>query len=185
MVEASRGPEQFRWMLQPRTMIDLPLPLARKLRFVCLTIVKDPHKADSYFMVAPYNRRDSNFRIIHGRRLSLGILIFQTDSLTVILNPPLNDLSDSDLMWEFPNYDVEDWMAPYFPREHYMNKRYRRLVLEMRETLKEVGFKTGLGPGINIVSLRDRFYVTMSQGASLRFPLPIAPTSHSWTITLP
>ena len=54
--------------------------------------------------------------------------------MTVKLNPPLNDLSDSDLMWEFTNFDVEDWMASYFPREHYINKRYRRLMLEMSET---------------------------------------------------
>ena len=151
----------------------LPLPLARKLGFVGLTIGEDPHKAESYFMVAPYNRRGSNFRIINGRRLSLEILIFQTDPLNFKLNPPLNDLSDSDLMWKF-TYDVEDWMASYFPREHYINKRYRRLVLEMRETLKKVGIKTGLGPGIDIMDLRDRFYVTMSPGASLRFSLPIA-----------
>ena len=37
-----------------------------------------------------------------------------------------------------------------------------------------VGIKTGLGPGIDILYLRDRFYVTMSPGASLRFLLPIA-----------
>ena len=43
------------------------------------------------------------------------------------------------------------------------------LVMEMRETLKEVGIKTGLGPGIDIVDLRDRLYVTMSLGASLHF----------------
>ena len=77
-------------------------------------------------------------------------------------------------MWEFTNFDVEDWIASYFPREHYISKRYRRLVLEMRETLKTVGIKTLLGPGINIVDLRDRFYVTMSTRASLRFLLPIA-----------
>ena len=65
-------------------------------------------------------------------------------------------------------------MASYFPREHYINKRYRRLVLEMNEILKTVGIKTGLGPGIDIVDLRDRFYVTMSPGVSLRFSLPIA-----------
>ena len=102
------------------------------------------------------------------------ILIFQTDRLFFKLNPPLNDLSDSDLKWEFSNYDVEDWMASYFPRQHYINKRYRRLVLEMRETLKTVGIKMALAPGIDIVDLRDRFYVTMSPGASLRFSLPMA-----------
>ena len=173
-VEASRGPEQFRLVLQPRTRIHLPLPLARKLGFVGLTIGEDTHKAESYFMVAPFNRRSRNFRIISGRRLSLEILIFETDRLTVKLNPPLNDLNDSDLMWEFTNYDVEDWMASYFPREHYINKRYRRLVLEMRETCKDAGIKTDLGPGMDIVDLRDRFYVTMSPGVSLRFSLPIA-----------
>ena len=68
-------------------------------------------------------------------------------------------------------------MAFYFPRQHYINKRYRRLVLEMREILKTVGIKTGLAPEIDIVDLRDRFYVTMSPGASLRFSLPIALTS--------
>ena len=65
-------------------------------------------------------------------------------------------------------------MASYFPRDQYIKKRYRRLVFEMRETLKEVGIKTGLGPGIDIVYLRDIFYVTMSPGASLRFSLPMA-----------
>ena len=98
---------------------------------------------------------------------------FQTDPFSFKLNPPLNDLSDSYLKWEFTNYDVEDWIASCFPRQHYINKRYRRLVLEMRETLKIVGIKTGLAPGIDIVDLRDRFYVTMSPGASLRFSLPI------------
>ena len=78
--------------------MHLPLPLARKLGFVGLTIGVDPHKSESYFMVAPYNRRGGNFRIINGRRFSLEILVFQTDPLTVKLNPPLNDLSDSDLM---------------------------------------------------------------------------------------
>ena len=114
VVEASRGPEQFRWVLQPRTKMHLPFASG-----VC----------------GSYHRGGG--------------------------------------MWEFTNYDVEDWMASYFPREHYINKRYRRLVLEMRETLKEVGIKTGLGPGIDIVDLRDRFYVTMSPGASLRFSLPM------------
>ena len=94
--------------------------------------------------------------------------------MAIKLNPPLNDLSDSDLMWEFTNFDVEDWMASYFPRDHYIYKRYRRLVFEMSETLKEVEIKTGLGPGIDIMDLRDRFYVTMSPGATLRFSLPIA-----------
>ena len=68
-------------------------------------------------------------------------------------------------------------MAFYFPRQHYINKRYRRLVLEMREMLKTVGIKTGLAPEIDIVDLRGRFYVTMSPGASLRFSLSIALTS--------
>ena len=107
-------------------------------------------------------------------RFSLKIQVFQTDPLSFKLITPLNDLSDSYLMWEFTNYDVEDWMTSYFPREHYINKRYQRLVLGMRETLKTVGIKAGLGPGIDIVGLRDRFYVTMSPGASLRFSLPIA-----------
>ena len=44
----------------------------------------------------------------------------------------------------------------------------------MRETLKELGIKTVVGPGIDIVDLFDRFYVTMSPGASLRFSLPIS-----------
>ena len=75
-VEASRGYfdggiiEQFRWVLQPQTRIHLPLSLARKLGFVGLTIGEDPHKAESYFMAAPYNRRGNNFRILNGRRLT-------------------------------------------------------------------------------------------------------------------
>ena len=48
------------------------------------------------------------------------------------------------------------------------------LMFEMREKLKEVGIQRGLGPGIDIVYLRDKFYVTMSLGASLRFSLSIA-----------
>ena len=44
----------------------------------------------------------------------------------------------------------------------------------MRETLKTVGIKTGMGPGIDIVDLRDKFYVIMSPGTSLPFSLPIA-----------
>ena len=84
------------------------------------------------------------------------------------------DLSDSDLMWKLTNRNVHDWIAVHFPRELYRDKRYRRLVLSMRDTLKEVGDKTGVGPGIDIVDLRDRFHVTMDPGASLRFSLPIA-----------
>ena len=84
------------------------------------------------------------------------------------------DLSDSDLMWEFTNRNVYDWIAVHFPRELYGDKSYRRLVLSMMDTLKEVGDKTGVGPGIDIVDLRDRFHVTMDPGASLRFSLPIA-----------
>ena len=84
------------------------------------------------------------------------------------------DLSDSELMWEFTNMNVEDWIAVHFPRELYRDKSYRRLVLSMRDTLKEVGDKTGVGRGIDIVDLRDRFHVTMDPGASLRFLLPIA-----------
>ena len=72
------------------------------------------------------------------------------------------------------NYDVEGWVASHSPNDHYINKRYQRLVFEMRETLKEVGVKTGLGPGIDIVYLRDRFVVTVSPGVSCRFSLPIA-----------
>ena len=53
-------------------------------------------------------------------------------------------LSDSDLMWEFTNRNVHDWIAVHFPRELYTDKRYRRLVLSMRDTLKEVGDKTGI-----------------------------------------
>ena len=83
-------------------------------------------------------------------------------------------LSDSDLMWEFTNRNVHDWIAAHFPRELYTDKRYRRLVLSMRDTLKEVGDKTGVGPGIDIVDRRDRFHVTMDPGASLRLSLPIA-----------
>ena len=79
-------------------------------------------------MVAPYNRRGGNFRIINGRRLSFEIQIFQATVVVIKLNPPLNDLSDNDLMWEFTNYDVEDWVAIYFSRELYINKRYRPMV---------------------------------------------------------
>ena len=122
VVEASCEPEQFRWVLQPRTRMHLPLPLARKLGFVGLTFGEYPHKLESYFVVASYNRRYDNFQVINDRRFFWEILIFQTDPLFFKLNPPLNDLSDSDLMWKFTNYDVEDWMASYFPREHYIIK---------------------------------------------------------------
>ena len=84
------------------------------------------------------------------------------------------DLRDSDLMWEFTNRNVHDWIAVHFPRELYRDKSYRRLVLSMRDTLKEVGDKTGVVPGVDIVDLRDRFHVTMDPRASLRFSLPIA-----------
>ena len=84
------------------------------------------------------------------------------------------DLSDSDLMWEFTNRNVHDWIAVHFPRELYTDKSPQRLVLSMRDTLKEVGDKTGAGHGIDIVDLRDRFHVTMDPGASLRSLLPIA-----------
>ena len=84
------------------------------------------------------------------------------------------DLSDSDLMWEFTNRNVHDLIAVHFPRELYRDKRYRRLVLSMRDTLKEVRDKTGVAPGIDIVDLRDRFHFTMDPGNSLRFSLPIA-----------
>ena len=56
--------------------MQLPLPLARKLGFVGLTVGEDPHKSESYFVVAPYNRRDGNFPIINDRRFSLEILVF-------------------------------------------------------------------------------------------------------------
>ena len=75
VVEASRGPEQFRWVLRPRIRMHLPLPLARKLGFVGLTVGEDPHKSESYFVVAPYNKRDGNFWIINDRRFSLEVLI--------------------------------------------------------------------------------------------------------------
>ena len=84
------------------------------------------------------------------------------------------DLSDSDLMWEFTSRNVHDWIAVHFPRELYTDKNPQRLVLSMRDTLKEVGDKTGVGPGIDIVDLRDRFHVTMDSGASLRLSLPNA-----------
>ena len=61
------------------------------------------------------------------------------------------DLSDSDLMWEFTSRNVHDWIAVHFPRELYTDKSPQRLVLSMRDTLKEVGDKTGVGPGIDIV----------------------------------
>ena len=128
VVEVIRTPEQFRWVLQPGTRMHLPLPLARKLGFVGLTIGEDPHKSESYFMVAPYSRRGGNFRVINGRRFSMEILIFQAGTVAIKLNPSQNDLSDRELMWEFTSYNVEDWVASYFPRDHYINKRYRRLV---------------------------------------------------------
>ena len=106
--------------------MHFPLPLARKMGFVGPKIEEDPHKLESYFMVAPYNRRSGNSRIINDRKFSLVILIFFS----------LKDLSDSDLTWEFTNFDVEDWVASYFPRDYYINKRYGRLVFEMRETLE-------------------------------------------------
>ena len=83
-------------------------------------------------------------------------------------------LSDSDLMWEFTSRYVHDWVAVHFPRELYTDNNPQRLVLSMRDTLKEVGDKTGVGPGIDIVDLRDWFHVTMDSGASLRLSLPIA-----------
>ena len=83
-------------------------------------------------------------------------------------------LSDGDLMWEFTSRNVHDWIAVHFPREFYTDKNPQRLVLSMRDTLKEVGDKMGVGPRIDIVDLRDRFHVTMDSGASLRLSLPIA-----------
>ena len=59
VVEATRGYfaggiiEQFRWVMQPQTRMHLPLPLARKLGFVALTVGGDPHKAESYFRFSP------------------------------------------------------------------------------------------------------------------------------------
>ena len=136
-------------------------------------------------MVAPYI--GDHLRIINGRRFSLEIFIVQPEeTVTIQLNPAPHELRDNDLLWEFTNYDVEDWVATHFLRELYMDKSYRRLVLSMRDTLKEVGDKTGLGPGIDIVDLLDRFHVTMAPGASLRFSLPSWPTClDSWRITLP
>ena len=175
VVQMIRLPEQFRWVLQPLTRMRLSLPLARKLGFVGLTIGQDPYKAASYFMVALYNGRGDHFRIINGRRFSLEIFIVQTEeTVTIKLNPPLNDLSDNDLLWEFTNYDVEDWVATHFSRDHYINKKYRPMIFEMRDKLEKFGDETGLGHGIDIVDLRDRFHVTMSLGASLRFSLPMA-----------
>ena len=88
-------------------------------------------------------------------------------------------LSDSDLMWEFTSRNVHDWIAVHFPRELYTDKSPQRLVLSMRDTLKEVGDKAGVGPGIDIVDLRDRFHVTMDSGTSMRLSLPIA---HVWIL---
>ena len=47
-------------------------------------------------------------------------------------------LSDSDLMWEFTSRNVHDWIAVHFPREFYTDNNPQRLVLSMRDTLKEV-----------------------------------------------
>ena len=77
-------------------------------------------------------------------------------------------------MWEFTSRNVHDWIAVHFPKELYTDKSSQCLVLSMRDTLEEVGDKTGVGPGIDIVDLRDRFHVTMDSGASLRLSLPIA-----------
>ena len=67
-------------------------------------------------MVAQYN--GDHFRTINGRRFSLDIFIVQTEeTVTIKLNPPVNDLSDNDLLWEFANYDVKDWVATHFSRE--------------------------------------------------------------------
>ena len=181
VVEAGRGYfdggiiEQFRWVLQPQTRMHLPLPLARKLGFLGLTVGEEPHKAESYFMVAPYNRRrDRDFQILNGRRFSLEILVSESDPVAIYLNAPPHELSDSDLMWEFTNLDVEDWIAVHFPRELYMDKSYRRLVFSMRDKLEEIGDKTGLGAGIDIVYIHDKFHIAMSPGASFRFSLPMA-----------
>ena len=108
-------------------------------------------------MFAPYNRRGGNLWIINGRRFLFEIFIFQTETVAIKLNPPLNDLRDNNLLWEFTNYDLEDWVATHFSREFYINKTYRPLMFEMREKLKEIGIQTGLGTGIDIVHLRDRF----------------------------
>ena len=67
--------------------------------------------------------------------------------------------------------------------DHYLSKRHRRLMSQMRVALKDGGVKMGLGPGI--VFLRDRFYVTMSPGALLRFFLfPLPACLASWTLNM-
>ena len=153
-----RSPEQFRWVLQPLSRIRISLPLARKLGFVGLTIGQDPYKAGSHFMVAAYNRRGCNLRIINGRRFSLEIFIFQTEETVAIkLNPSLNDLSDNDVLWEFTNRDVEDWVATHFSGELYINRSCRPMIFEMRDKLEKIEDKTGVGPGIDIMYVRDRF----------------------------
>ena len=48
------------------------------------------------------------------------------------------------------------------------------MILEMRDKLEKIGDETGLGPGIDIVDIRDRFHVNMDPEASLRFSLPMA-----------
>ena len=126
-------------MLQPLTRIRLSLPLARKLGFMGVTIGQDPYKVVSYFMAAPYNGRGDHFRIINERRFSLEIFIFHTEeTVTIKLNLPLNDLSDHDLLWEFTNRDVEDWVATHFSRELYINKKYRPMIFEMRVKLEKI-----------------------------------------------
>ena len=77
-------------------------------------------------------------------------------------------------MWEFTNNHVKVWMASNFTRALYQSKRYRRLVSEMQDALEAISDQTGQGTGIDIVYYRDRFFVTMTPGASLRFSLPIA-----------
>ena len=83
------------------------------------------------------------------------IFIFKTEETVAIkLNPPLNDLSDNDLLWEFTNRDVENRVATHFSRELYINKKYRSMIFEMSDKLEKIEDGTGLGPGIDTVYLR-------------------------------
>ena len=85
------------------TRIRLSSPLARKLGFLGLTIGQNPYKTASYFMVAPY--KGDHFRIING--FSLEIFIVQPEeTVTIQLNPPMNDLKYNDLLWKFTSDDV-------------------------------------------------------------------------------
>ena len=53
------------------------------------------------------------------------------------------------------------------------------MIFEVRDMLEKIGDETGLGPGIDIVDLRDRFHPTIA----FRYPWPTC--WDSWAIALP